>query len=503
MNPLKRLAGDTAIYGLSTIVARLINYLLVAYHTRVLDRAQYGVFTEFYGYATFFLVLLTYGMETGFFRFSSRAGQRPDTVFSTSMVSLLATSLLFFAVVALNLSGFSAWMGYPGNRSYVLQMAAVLAIDAFTAIPFARLRFLRKAKLFALFKLLNVLLYVLVSVVFFTLLPPYFAQHPDSFLLRFFSPGVDVGYIFTANLLSSLLSLLLLLPTIFGVKLSFSPALLRRMLVYSLPLLIAGLPGVANDYLDRVLFKHLYSDASFALDQLGVYGANAKLAVLMVIFVQMFRYAAEPFFFAHAEKADTRPLFAQVMKYFVICAVFIFLLVSLNIDIFAYFTGKDFREGATIVPVMLFANLLLGVVFNLSMWYKLSEKTKYAVYITLSGVLVTVIVNVTFIPRYGYHAAAWAHFFSYAVMLAVSYAMGQKFYPIRYDLRAIGFYIFAGLGIYAIFALCKAFDFGFVANSILAAALLLAYLAVAFLRDGRALARSHRQRSAAGSARTS
>ncbi|MDR0415079.1 MAG: polysaccharide biosynthesis C-terminal domain-containing protein [Prevotellaceae bacterium] len=489
MNPLKRLAGDTAIYGLSTIVARLINYLLVAYHTRVLDRAQYGVFTEFYGYATFFLVLLTYGMETGFFRFATRSDQRPDTVFGTSLASLLVTSTLFFAVVALNISGFSEWMGYPGNRSYVLQMAAVLAIDAFTAIPFARLRSLRKAKVFALFKLLNVLFYVAVSVLFFTLLPPYFAQHPDSVLLRFFSPHADVGYIFTANLLSSLLSLLLLLPTIFNAKLSFSFALLKRMLVYSLPLLVAGLPGVANDYLDRVLFKHLYADPAFALDQLGVYGANAKLAALMVIFVQMFRYAAEPFFFSHAEKSDARPLFAQVMKYFVICAVFIFLLVSLNIDIFAYFTGKDFREGAAIVPVMLFANLLLGVVFNLSMWYKLSEKTKYAVYITLSGMLVTALVNVAFIPRYGYHAAAWAHFFSYAVMVAVSYAMGQKFYPIRYDLKSIGFYIFAGLGIYAIFALCRSLGWGLAPKLLLATVLLLAYLAVAFWRDGRPLLR--------------
>jgi O-antigen/teichoic acid export membrane protein len=495
MNPLKRLAGDTAIYGLSTIVARLINYLLVAYHTRVLDRAQYGVFTEFYGYATFFLVLLTYGMETGFFRFSSRPGQRPDAVFSTSMVALLTTSALFFGVVLLRLPELSAWMGYPGNRSYVLQMAAILAIDAFTAIPFARLRFLRRAKTFALFKLLNVAFYVLTSVAFFTFLPSYLAQRPSSALLRFFSPGVDVGYIFTANLLSSLLSLALLLPVIFSVKLSFSPALLKRMLVYSLPLLIAGLPGIANDYLDRVLFKHLYADPSFALDQLGVYGANAKLAVLMVLFVQMFRYAAEPFFFSYAAKADARPVFAQVMKYFVICGVFIFLLVSLNIDIFAYFTGRSFREGVAIVPVMLFANLLLGVVFNLSMWYKLSEKTKYAVYITLSGVLVTVAVNVIFIPRYGYHAAAWAHFFSYAVMLLVSYAMGQKFYPIRYDLKAIGFYIFAGLGIYAIFAFCRRFELGFARQSALAAALLLAYLAVAFWRDGRGLAHARRQRS--------
>ena len=327
-NPLRRLAGDTAVYGFSTIVARLINYLLVAYHTRVLDRAQYGVFTEFYGYVTFLLVLLTYGMETGFFRFSSREDQNPNQVFSTALISLFATSALFFVAVFGNISGISSWMGYPGNQVYVLQMAGIVALDAFMAIPFARLRFLHRAKTFALFKLLNVVFYVLISVVFFSFLPDYFEKNPNSFLLHFFSDRVDVGYIFVANLLSSLLSLALLLPTIFSIRFSFSFSLLKKMLVYSLPLLVAGLPGIANDYLDRVLFKHLYSDSSAAMQELGVYGANAKLAVLMVLFVQMFRYAAEPFFFSHAGKnngSDTRTMFADVMKYFVLFAMFIFL----------------------------------------------------------------------------------------------------------------------------------------------------------------------------------
>jgi O-antigen/teichoic acid export membrane protein len=486
VNPLKRLAGDTAIYGLSTIVARLINYLLVAYHTRVLDRAQYGVFTEFYGYVTFFLVLLTYGMETGFFRFSSRTDRPQGAVFGTSMAALLATSTLFLALVASNIAGVSAWMGYPQGHAYVLQVAAVIAIDAFITIPFARLRFLRRARTFALFKLLNVVFYVAVSVVFFTCLPGYLAQHPESLLLRLFSATPDVGYIFTANLLSSLLSLLLLLPTILGVRVSFSLGLLKKMLRYSLPLLIAGLPGIANDYLDRILFKHLYADPAFALDQLGVYGANAKLAVLMMLFVQMFRYAAEPFFFSHADKTDARPLFAQVMKYFVACAVLLFLLVTLYMDIFVLFTGKSFREGAGIVPIMLFANLLLGVVFNLSMWYKLSEKTKYAVYITAAGMLVTVAVNLLFIPQYGYYAAAWAHLLSYAVMVLVSYLMGQKFYPIGYDLKGIGFYVLAGLCLYAVFACCG----GLLAplpRFVLSTALLALYVAVALLRDGRTI----------------
>ncbi|MDR2938554.1 MAG: oligosaccharide flippase family protein [Prevotellaceae bacterium] len=498
MNPLKRLAGDTAIYGLSTMVARLINYLLVIYHTRVLSPTQYGVFTEFYSYVAFLLVLLTYGMETGFFRFSSRQEQNPNQVFSTAIVSLLATSVLFFVVIWKNLSGVSAQMGYPDNQSYVLQMAAVIALDAFTAIPFARLRFLRKAKTFALFKLLNVVFYVAISVIFFTFLPAYFAKNPDSFLLQFFSEKIDVGYIFTANLLSSLLSFLLLLPTIFSIRFSFSFSLLKKMLVYSLPLLIAGLPGVANDYLDRLLFKHLYPDSSIAMQELGVYGATTKLAVLMVLFVQMFRYAAEPFFFSQGGKNDdgkTRILFADVMKYFVIFAMSIFLFVVFYMDIFEYFLGKDFRSALGIVSIMLIANVLLGVSFNLSMWYKLSGKTNYAVYITASGLLVTLLVNVLFIPRYGYYAAAWAHFFSYAVMVAVSYMLGQKFYRIPYNLKSIGFYIALGLSIYAIFALASR-HFGLspalrVATGTL---LLILYAGIALWRDGKPILRQVTQK---------
>jgi len=488
-NPLRRLAGDTAVYGFSTIVARLINYLLVVYHTRILDSAQYGIFTELYGYLTFLLVLLTYGMETGFFRFSSRKDQNPNMVFSTALVSLFSTSLLFFVLVTVNVGGVSAFVGYAHNPDYVLQLAGIIAIDAFMSIPFARLRYLGKAKLFAALKLSNVVFYVLVSVIFLSLLPKYFAENPHSFLLRWFSPTPNVGYIFLANVLSSIFTLLLLLPTIFGVKFSFSPALLRTMLIYSLPLLVAGLPGIANDYIDRVLFKHLYTNPAFALSQLGVYGANAKLAVLMVLFVQMFRYAAEPFFFSQTEKSDansTRIMFADVMKYFVLFAMFIFLFVMFYVDLFGLLLGKDFRSGLGIVPILLIANVLLGVSFNLSMWYKLSGKTKYAVYITASGLLVTVLVNLFFIPLYGYYAAAWAHFFSYLVMVMLSYILGQRFYPIPYNLKAIGLYMALGLGIYAIFALASwYFDFSPATRIFVGTVFLFVYLFVVYRCEGR------------------
>ncbi|MGL4908945.1 MAG: lipopolysaccharide biosynthesis protein [Bacteroidales bacterium] len=459
MISLKRLASDTAVYGLSTIVARLINYLLVAYHTRVLCPEQYGIFTELYGYITFFLVLLTYGMETGFFRFSSRSDQNPNIVFTTALISLFTTSSLFFILIASNLSSVSSFMGYANNSNYVLQLVGLISIDSFMAIPFARLRYLGKAKQFALLKLSNIIFYVLISIIFLSFLPDYFAKNPNSLLLHFFSFQVDVGYIFIANLLSSLFTLCLLLPTVFSVKIRFSKKLLRSMLIYSLPLLVAGLPGIANDYLDRILFKHFYSDPTLALQQLGLYGANAKLAMLMVIFVQMFRYAAEPFFFAQSDKRDVQQVFPVVMNYFVICASFIFLFVVLYLDVFAYFTGKNFREGLGIVPIMLFANMLLGISFNLSMWYKISEKTKYAIYITFAGLFVTLVVNIIFIPIYGYYAAAWAHLLSYSTMLIISYLLGKKYYPIVYDLKTIAFYLCTALAIYAIFAQFSNFEF--------------------------------------------
>ncbi|GHT11006.1 polysaccharide biosynthesis protein [Bacteroidia bacterium] len=484
MGILKKLAADAAIYGFSTIVARLINYLLVAYHTRVLGPEQYGVFTEFFGYITLLLVLLTYGMETGFFRFASRQDQSPNLVFSTSLVALFATSTVFLALVLSNVNAVAAWMGYPNHANYVGQLAAVIAMDAFVSIPFARLRLQRKAKKFAMFKLINVFFYVGLNILFFTGLPQYFVEHPNSALLQFFSPQADVGYVFIANLLASLLTLLMLLPTIFEIKIHISLPLLKKMLVYSLPLLVAGLPGIANDYIDRVLFKHLFANPDIVMQELGVYGANAKLAVLMVIFVQMFRYAAEPFFFSNANKKDSPTLLSNVMTYFVIAAMCVFLVVALYLDAFALLMGKSFRNGTDIVPIMLIANVFFGITFNLSMWYKISEKTKMAVYITLTGFIVTVAINVLFVPHFGYRAAAWAHFASNLAMVSISYFLGQKYYPVHYQLKKIGFYIIAGCALYGIFfALNSSFNLTAVPKFSIATILLITYLGLVLWQE--------------------
>jgi O-antigen/teichoic acid export membrane protein len=454
MSLFKKLAADTAVYGFSTVVVRLINYLLVAYHTRVLDGAQYGIFTEFYGYITLLLVLLTYGMETGFFKFASRSGIHNNTtngnsVFAASLVCLFVTSAVFLVLILFNAQGIAVLMGYPHNPEYVRQLAAVAAIDAFMCIPFAWLRLQRRAKTFAFIKLLNVLFYVGINVLFFTTLPEYFSRHTDSFLLQFLPASADVGYVFCANLLASIFTLILLLPIILKVKIKFPLSLVKQMLAYSLPLLAAGLPGVANDYVDRLLFKHLLP-SDFAMQSLGIYGANAKLAVLMALFVQMFRYAAEPFFFANAVGVDRRRLFADVMKYFTAAAVFIFLVVALFLDEFALFMGKEFRVGTGIVPIMLYANLLLGIVFNLSIWYKLSGRTSLAVLITLAGLFVTITINVIFVPTYGYVAAAWAHLCSNLTMVVLSYMLGRRYFPVPYDLRRIGLYMGVGLAFYGI-----------------------------------------------------
>lgn len=483
MPSLKSLAADTAVYGFSTIAARLINYLLVAYHTRVLDQGQYGVFTEFYSYITLLLVVLTYGMETGFFRFASRSGCHPERVFSTALASLAASGAVFLCIVMYHSDAIACAMGYPRNPNYVRALAAVAAIDALCCIPFARLRLQRKAKTFALLKLLNVLFYVGLNICMFSMLPQYLSENPYSLLHSFLAPAADVGYVFTANLAASIFTLLLLLPAIAGVRVRPSPALLKQMLLYSFPLLCAGLPGVANDYIDRILFKHLLPAAD-ALPSLGVYGANAKLAVLMTLFVQMFRYAAEPFFFSHSNHALRTAIFADIMKYFVAAAVFIFLFVTLFLDVFVLFMGESFRVGARIVPIMLMANLLFGITFNLSIWYKLTARTSMAVYITAAGLAVTILVNTLWLPLYGYAAAAWAHLLSNFVMAAISFILGQRFYPVPYPLRRIALYLGCCIVFYGLFlTLCNIFLLEGVFKILLASFLLVVYLLLLYCKE--------------------
>jgi len=449
MNPLKKLVGETAIYGTSTILARIVNFFFVPMYTRMLTKIDYGITTEFLSYIAILQVLLILGLETGCFRFANKH-EKPKQVFSTALATMLAVCTAFFATCAIFSQQIAHVLGYDGFATCIMYVGGILAIDCFTAILFAYLRYAHKASKFAAFKIVKIGSELGFNLLFFFVLPSYFATHSQSWLLHFISATPDFTYILFAIFLSSVICLLLFIPDLLRIRLSFSKSLWMAMMAYSLPLMIAGLPGVANDFIDRVLFR-FYAPTDVAWqEQLGVFQAGVKLAVLMTLFIQMFRYAAEPFFFAGAKDKNSPKLYAEVMNHFTAFCMVIFLFVLFYIDAIGLLIGKDFRAGIEIVPIMLGAYVLLGITFNLSMWYKLSGKTNFAIYITSTGLLITLVINLVFMPKYGYHAAAWGHFFSYFVMAILSAWLGKKYYPIPYNWQKILTYLLVGVALYFI-----------------------------------------------------
>lgn len=448
MNPLKQLAGQTAIYGLSSIVARVINFFFVPLYTRMLTTGNYGLASELLAYIALLQVVLTFGMETGFFRFASKDKSRSEIIFSTALISLGLSALSFLFLIVVFAGQLSTFTGHPQN--YLIYCALILAIDCFTAILFAELRFRNKAMNFAVFRSIKILSEVGFNVLLFFFLPAYFITHPDSFLLHFLPAKPDYGYILLAILLSCIVSILLFLPRLLKLNFAFSKQQLNELLIYSLPLMVAGLPGVANDFISRIFFRFFAPSSSPWQDQLGIFNANVKLAVFMVLFVQMFRYAAEPFFFSSSLREDMKKVYADVMKYFVAFCVLIFLGIAMYPELFALLLGPSFRSGIAVLPVMLIANILLGVVFNLSMWYKLSGKTQYALTITLLGLGINVLINIFFMPLYGFMAAAWGYLFSYLAMVIFSYYLSRKYYPIPYDWKTIILYFITGIALYLV-----------------------------------------------------
>lgn len=447
-NPFKQLAGETAIYGLSTILARIVNFLLVPLYTRVLTQSDYGVVTEFMAYIAILQVVLTLGLETGCFRFASKEGVDKEKVFSNAFYLVLGICLVFFAAVTVFSGRISAALGYGDFRKIIVYVAAILLMDNTTAIIFARLRYEHKALKFAIIKTLKIFTEVGTNLLLYLVMPGRFAANPNHWLLNFVSATPDFTYAIFAIFMSCVLCVALLLPDI--LKLRFRPdgKLGGNLLVYSLPLMIAGLPGVLNDFLDRVLMRFMNADPAMWRADLGVYQAGVKIAVIMSLFIQMFRYAAEPFFFQREKQKDSKELYAKVMTYFVAFCMMGFLFVMLYIDEIGLLLGKDFRPGLSIAPIMLMAYVMLGMQFNISMWYKLSGKTGYAVWITLAGLMVTIVINVLFMPRYSYHAAAWAHIASYLVMMIISLVLGNKYYPIPYNWKKIILLIGFALAVY-------------------------------------------------------
>lgn len=418
------------IYGLSTILARIINFLFVPIYTRVLSPESYGVVTEFMAYIAVLQVILVLGLETGCFRFANKDGVDPKKVYASAMVTIFGISAAFLALMIAFDGQIAAALGYGGYESCIRYVGGILAIDSVTAILFAKLRQENKALKFAAIKTAKIITETGANLLLFL----WFPKHIDSaqWLLNFIPSTPDFSYVIFSIFISCIVCGLLFIPDFLRMSYRLDPKLLKQMLAYSIPLMIAALPGVVNDFLDRILFRYFDTNAQQWRSSLGLYQAAVKLAVIMNLFIQMFRYAAEPFFFRRAKEKDSRQLYAKVQEYFTAFCGLVFLGVILYIDIIALILGPQFRSAVGIVPIMLLSYMILGMLFNVSMWYKLSGKTDMAIWITMTGLAVTAVIIVVFMPEYSYWAAAFGHLASYIVMFAVSSILGAKYYPIPY-----------------------------------------------------------------------
>ena len=429
MSKLTSLAKDTAIYGLSSIIGRFLNYLLVPLYTAKISAASggYGVITNMYAYTALVLVLLTFGMETTYFRFTNKTHEDSMRVYSTTLIAVGTVSAIFVALVLLLLSPLSNLMGYADHPSYVWVMAVTVAIDAFLCIPFAYLRQQKKAFKFATLKLLNIIISILLNVVYFA-----------------WMDGKDVGYAFYINLVCSAMLLVFMVKELTGFSYVLDRGVLKRMLRYAWPILILGIAGILNQTADKMLFPYIYKHTDMEM-QLGIYGACVKIAMIMAMITQAFRYAYEPIVFAGVKDKDQHEMYAKAMKYFIIFTLLAFLIVIAYIDILKHIIGQDYWEGLRVVPIVMAAEIMMGIYFNLSFWYKVIDKTIWGAIFSGIGCAVLLAVNFIFVPRYGYMACACGGFAGYGVAMITSYFVGQKYYPINYPLKSIAFYTLLAL----------------------------------------------------------
>ncbi|MDR2886728.1 MAG: oligosaccharide flippase family protein [Bacteroidales bacterium] len=481
MKEVKKLAGQTLVYGLGTIVPRFLHYaVLTPFYTRIFtDTRDYGVVTELYSWMAVLLVVLTYGMETGYFRFVQNRGES-EKVYSAALMSLFVTSVFFIALVNVFIRPVSAAMNYGDNHDYIRMFAVIVAVDAFTAIPFARLRKENRPLLFSIIKIANVII-TIGLVVFLLKIAPVIYENSTGWFREFYNPDYKVGYIFAANLVSSLVTMVMLMPVILKARFPFDTSLWKRVFTYSLPLLLAGLSGSVNDTVDKILLRRMIGPEE-GLAVLGRYGAACKIAVLMALFIQMYRFAAEPFFFERANQRDARQAYAFVMKYFIIVMLIIFLGINLYISVFQYIIGANYRDALAVVPIISMGYLLYGIYINHSVWYKINDLTRYAVYITITGTAITIVINCLFIPVFGYMASAWAHVVSYGTMIVFSFLFARKHYRVNYEMgKMIPYFIIAIA--FTIFANCikyKNLAFELAVNTLL----ILAFIGYAQYRDG-------------------
>ncbi|MCM8569606.1 oligosaccharide flippase family protein [Gramella jeungdoensis] len=440
MSTLKRFFQDTLIYGFATVFPRLMNFVLVPLHTDILPAEEYSVNTVFYVWAAFFNVVLTYGMETSFFRFFSQAKEKGQ-VFSTAFIALTVTTVLFGIGVFIFQDSLIALMDL--NPFYFQLLFSVLVLDTLVVVPFAYLRATGRPIKFAGIKIINILIYVLLNFYFLWFVRDY-PQYAPQFVINNYGPKDIVGYIFMANVAASGVTFLLLLPYFFQTKISFEFGIFKQMWKYGWPIMVAGIAFVINENLDKILIKDMISE-----EVMGAYSGCYKLAVFMTIFVQAFKMGAEPFFFNHSQKENARETYAEILKYFVICGSIIFLILVSFIDFFKALVIRDpeYWMAIGIVPIILLANLFLGVYHNLSVWYKLTDKTRTGMYISIFGAIITILLNIALIPVMGFMAAAWATLVAYGGMMLISYFLGKKYYPVPYNVKKISFYLLLSVGL--------------------------------------------------------
>ena len=430
LQPLKKIASQTAVYGISSIIGRFINYLLFPLHVSIFTRAEYGAVTELYSIVTLLAVLLTYGMETAYFKFSSEEGKR-NSVFNTSFTSITITTLLFLILGLLFSSSAASALKYSGQEEFIIYFVIIIALDTLSALPFARLRQENKAKRFAFIKLGNIGLNVILNLIVLLVLPK---------VINGFVP--TIGHVFFINLIASAFTLIMLFPQIKSVKWSIDNKLLKEILSFSIPLMIAGLAGMINETFDRISMKYLLPESSETQSQLGLYGGCYKVAMLMSIFIQAYRFAAEPYFFNATRDKENLKLYARSTEVFIaICAV-IYLAIMLNLElVFDLFLNENYIEGMSLVPILMYANMFLGIYINVSMWYKLSGRTRFGIYFSFFGAAVTIIALFLLIPKIGIYGGAWATLICYGLMALLTFIVGQKQYPIPYSLKKIAFYL--------------------------------------------------------------
>ncbi len=457
MSDIKRLASQTAVYGIPTIVGRFLNYFLVPLYTYNIATQDYGVVSELYAYVAFLMIILTYGMETAFFRFSQDYDK--SKVYNTALFSLMVSTTLFLLITFLSLSPICSAMQYSNHKTYIALFLIILALDALRAIPYALLRRENMAKRFAFIKTVDIFSNILFNL-FFIALCPILYDKGFYIITSWFNPNDLVLYIFISNCLASFISFILLIPQFSQFRFNIDFKVLKRMLVYGFPVMIGGLAGMVNETFDRIALKHLVTIpdnitdtakiAEYKMSQIGIYGACYKLSIVISLFIQAFKFAAEPFFFSKMKQQDAKKSYSEVMTAFVIFLCFIFLVVMGYIDLFQYFMGKDYRIGIMVVPILLMANIFLGIYYNLSIWYKVSDKTKYGAYIALIGAAITLIGNYFLVPILGYKGAAWTTLICYFVISLLCYLIGQKFYPVAYKVKRIAFYILFSIGLYSV-----------------------------------------------------